>query len=588
MWYNDVEVKNWRLWMIKITKIKINNFRSFKNSDNLIENFDKLNILTGRNNVGKTNVLRAINLFFNPEVYNSAIDRNAIKQITQGASKEPVITVDFIDDELDKGKESKYQIYLNLNNENHYKTNSKNPKLNTSSKIKSYLDKKFKCVYLSTTDQVLSNQAYDLINDMILQYFKKKHKAIKDTVEQFEKQYNTLLDTFKGQISDIESDLNNEFRLFRENNINISPKLTIREKTNISEFLLSNISLQLDDDYAQIIDAKGAGVQRTSVVLLTFFLLNEIFQYQNKIILLDEPEAFLYPLLTTGLKNSILEMTDQDSCQTQVFITTHSREFLKEVNNPLYKFYNISQKKENQSFARSKNEVDVVKYSVVNAFDGKKKNEVLKNYGLLDEVDDHEQIIICEGPTDKNYIEAILNSKSSRPQIRYNRYLNDSSDLPYDFIGKGAESIIPILVYLDKVSHIDRKIYILLDGDETGKKIESKLKKDKNKFKNFEIMIHRIDDKKEIEDMIFSKEYYIERIIEICPEIADSSKEFKSFFERHFRDKNYIDLTKEFIAYHKLSVKEDQIKHMLSTNLQVDRINTDWILSKLENFFDLN
>lgn len=588
MWYNGVEVKNWRLWMIKITKIKINNFRSFKNSDNLIENFDKLNILTGRNNVGKTNVLRAINLFFNPEVYNSAIDRNAIKQITQGASKEPVITVDFIDDELDRGKVSKYQIYLNLNKEDYYKTNSKNPKLNTSSKIKAYLDKKFKCVYLSTTDQVLSNQAYDLINDMILQYFKKKHKAIKDTVEQFEKQYKTLLDTFKGQISDIESDLNNEFRLFRENNINISPKLTIREKTNISEFLLSNISLQLDDDYAQIIDAKGAGVQRTSVVLLTFFLLNEIFQYQNKIILLDEPEAFLYPLLTTGLKNSILEMTDHDSYQTQVFITTHSREFLKEVNNPLYKFYNISQKKENQSFARSKNEVDVVKYSVVNAFDDKIKNEVLKNYGLLDEVDDHEQIIICEGPTDKNYIEAILNSKSSRPQIRYNRYLNDSSDLPYDFIGKGAESIIPILVYLDKVSNINRNIYILLDGDETGKRIENKLIADKNKFKNFEIIIHRIDDKKEIEDMIFSKEYYIERIIEICPEIADRSKEFEAFFERHFRDKNYIDLTKEFIAYHKLSVKENQIKHMLSTNLQVDRINTDWILSKLEDFFDLN
>lgn len=101
--------------MIRITKIKINNFRSFKNSDNLIENFDKLNILTGRNNVGKTNVLRAINLFFNPEVYNSAIDRNAIKQIIQGSSKEPVITVDFIDDELDRGKVSKYQIYLNLN-----------------------------------------------------------------------------------------------------------------------------------------------------------------------------------------------------------------------------------------------------------------------------------------------------------------------------------------------------------------------------------------------------------------------------------------------------------------------------------------
>lgn len=199
--------------------------------------------------------------------------------------------------------------------------------------------------------------------------------------------------------------------------IEIKPKLVIDDKAKITEFLLKNISLKLGDDYAQIIDAKGAGVQRTSVILLTFFLLNEIFQKHNKIILLDEPEAFLYPLLTTGLKDSILELVNNENNKSQLFITTHSREFLKEVNNPIFRFYNISQSKREQSYQRSKNEFDIVKNSVVSRFTNEIKNQVLKNYGLLDEVDDHSEIIICEGKTDKNYIEYILDSKPYRPQI---------------------------------------------------------------------------------------------------------------------------------------------------------------------------
>ena len=160
--------------MIKISRLKISNFRSFTNEENNIDDLDVLNIFAGRNNVGKTNVLRAINLFFNPKSYNPSIDRNAIKEITKGASKDPVITVDFIDDELDNGKLSKYQIYCNLNKEESevYKTNSKHAKLNSSSKIKKYLNSKFKCVYLSTTDQDLSSQAFSLLNDMVLEYFK--------------------------------------------------------------------------------------------------------------------------------------------------------------------------------------------------------------------------------------------------------------------------------------------------------------------------------------------------------------------------------------------------------------------------------
>ena len=574
--------------VIKIEKLQINNFRSFKNIGNEISDLEQLNIFTGKNNVGKTNVLRALNLFFNPELYNSSIDMNAIKQITGGGTKDPVIKIYFIDDELEKGKSNNYYIKLDLNKKK-YISNSKNSKLADSNKIKDYLQSKFKCIYLSTTDQDLSSQAYNLINDMILQYFKKKHKVIRNTIDDFEKQYRNLLSTFKDQISSIESDLNEQFELFRENGIGITPKLSIQENTKITDFLLSNMNLQLDDDYAQIINAKGAGVQRTSVILLTFFLLNEIFQNKNKVVLLDEPEAFLYPLLTSGLKESIKKMVSQENSNSQIFITTHSREFLKEINNKYFRFYNITQEKEIQEFKRSKNDEDIVKYSIVSGYevDVSIKNQVLKNYGLLDEIDDYDQIIICEGETDKNYIEKILNSKPYRPQIRYNKYLNDMKDLNFDFIGKGTESILPILLYLDRVSNVSRDIFILLDGDEAGKRAEKKIKQNTNgnNFSNFNITICRLQDGKEIEDVVYEEEDFIQRIYSISNEICEKKQEFREYFDRNKENKNYIDILKEFINYHGLNIHEGKIKSLLSQNLNSVNIQSEWLLEKIDPIF---
>ena len=101
--------------MIKIQNIVISNFRSFKDKENIIKNLEALNVMVGKNNVGKTNVLRAIYLFFNPETYEPISDRNMVKQITGGASKDPKIDIEFIDDELIKGSEKKYRISCNLN-----------------------------------------------------------------------------------------------------------------------------------------------------------------------------------------------------------------------------------------------------------------------------------------------------------------------------------------------------------------------------------------------------------------------------------------------------------------------------------------
>lgn len=86
--------------MIKILKIQIKRYRSI---NDLILNIDSsLNISTicGRNNVGKTNVLRAIALFFNEINYDKKVDMPERKQFTGGGSKFPIISISFIENNI--------------------------------------------------------------------------------------------------------------------------------------------------------------------------------------------------------------------------------------------------------------------------------------------------------------------------------------------------------------------------------------------------------------------------------------------------------------------------------------------------------
>lgn len=161
-----------------------------------------------------------------------------------------------------------------------------------------------------------------------MRYFKKQSKEIKLVIEKFENQYIELTNTFRNNIKGIEDNLSNQFDALKE--IGIKPVLEIENKSDVTQFLMDNIKMKLDDSYVQDINSKGAGVQRASLILLSLYLLSKIFVSENKIILLDEPEAFLYPLLVKKVK-MILEETIECHKNFQVFMTTHSRDFLKEI-----------------------------------------------------------------------------------------------------------------------------------------------------------------------------------------------------------------------------------------------------------------
>lgn len=577
--------------MIKICDIEIRNFRSYKDRENNVTEIKDLNIVVGKNNVGKTNILRAIYLFFNPDNYDPVTDRNMIKQITGGATKDPKITIVFEDDEIIRGNLARYKVSCDLNGGGGYRLvepslEGVEQKLKDNTSIRKYLQKKFKCIYLSTTDENIEKQTENIIDDLILRYFKKQSKDVKQVIEKFENQYNELINTFRNNISGIEDNLCNQFEALRD--IGIKPVLEIENKSDVTQFLMDNIKMKLDDSYVQDINSKGAGVQRASLILLSLYLLSEIFVSENKIILLDEPEAFLYPLLVKKVKTT-LEDTIENNKNFQVFMTTHSRDFLKEINNIRYSFYDVKQILVETSYQRSKNDTDINKYSVVREIDKKIKCEVLRNYGLLDEIDDYESVIVCEGPTDKNYLLKILQNEDFIPQIRYGKYVDGVGEtsalkLKYNYVGKGATAILPILIYLDNISEISRKVFVLLDGDDEGKKVYNQIKG--NEYVNLEIHKLILPDGKEIEDMVFTKEEFIRRVIDIVPEIKNEKTAFEKIMEKVRPEESLVKQLEKYIEINKFTaVPIDKIKHNLSINLDDCEIVDNWIINDLRRIF---
>lgn len=584
--------------MISIISVRVSNFRSFKEVKNTISNLSEINVVVGKNNVGKTNLLRAVFLFFHPDTYDCDIDRNYIKKITGGGTIDAKITLMFSDDETIANQRVKYTIVCDFNKpiNERYKIQSDDSvierKLKDSSKIKDFLEKKFKCVFLSTTDEDIDAQSKHLVSDLILRFYKKQNKEVKKSIEMFESSYQALKTTFKDNIIGIESKLKEQFETV--DSIPVKPKLELNLSKRITSFLLENIRLKLDDSYAQDISSKGAGIQRSSLILLTIYLLSEIYKRVNKIILLDEPEAFLYPLLERQMKKKLEESVYMDN-KMQVLMTSHSRTYLREINNPNYKFAYLTQLKEEKEYKRSKNQKDINKYTCIDEMNRKNKYEVLKNYGLLDEIDDYEYVIVCEGQTDSNYIKKILTGKEFIPQIRYAKYSDGiegrNTDLDYDYIGNGASSCLPILIYLDKISYVPRKVFVLLDGDNEGNKIESKIKSNSNKFKNLTLEVVVLPKNKVIEDIIFEKNNFAKRVLDTTHAMIPYKENYLKVINSMGDDKSVIEQTKSFINGNNIIGENNKeidisvIKRNISQNLDNVNVKSDWLLGKLEKFF---
>lgn len=295
-----------------------------------VDETSNLMAICGQNNVGKTNFLRALKLFFKPEEYEQD-DIPKIKQATGGQSVYPKIVLRFFDDKTTSFYciTRDFKLYLTnkkgLSGYSYLLNNGREiNKQNLSDlEIEAFLEK-INFVYIDSVNVFLPSLIENLSDDMInIQYdkarFSESKKALKESYENYVDGLQNILNTFA-------SDISSTFQHFQSD---WNVKFFVPKNSNSFKDLISDdVTLTIDDNGSQTVEAKGAGLQRLTAILLYFEMIKRLKKRKSAILCIDEPDVFLHEGLQRKLKNFF----DENSSEMQLFYTTHSKIFINPYN----------------------------------------------------------------------------------------------------------------------------------------------------------------------------------------------------------------------------------------------------------------
>lgn len=317
---------------MKWKSIKINHYRSIT-SEFKFEVAKGLT-LVGPNNTGKTNILKAIELFFgakrNPNLYQLKKDIPFSSKKGQSSFTGTFEIENTLESELkqkikkiskmvgiDEPKE--LTIYLTFSKQNgnaSYRLYSGVKRLDTVTsneftalerKIVEEILSKFDCIYVPSAKSV--DQLY---KQLVLPYLRKA------AANKLLPSYNNL----KSGLQEISESINSELSTCGLEVYKTQFKIP---EDNLIE-IISSFDFSIRDSEETDIFSKGMGVQ-CAALFSSFKWITEQKQEEGKSViwLIEEPESFLHPELTRNCK----EILDNLTNNSQVIITTHSLAFVE-------------------------------------------------------------------------------------------------------------------------------------------------------------------------------------------------------------------------------------------------------------------
>jgi predicted ATP-dependent endonuclease of OLD family len=327
---------------MKISRIKIENFRSIQKTEFKATNF---NIFVGQNNCGKTNFFEALEFFFNGLGKNTNINELRYKRDNQN---EILVEVEF------SGALEGVEKMQNEKN----KTTIQN-KLNGSDTVvftRDSVDVKKRKMYLNGAE-VNPGTGFDTaLNDFLpkfeyintKQYYDSVAKYAKTTpigimlsgvlstilqsnqqYQDFQTKFSELFESDTSQIKTEFETIGNQVKIHLEKQFPDTTKVKFEVTAPAFDDLLKNFSTAIDDGVETSAEEKGDGMQRA--LMLAIIQAYSDFRKQNEdigksfLFFIDEAELHLHPTAQRNLKN-VLHMLSQGT--DQVFINTHSSVFV--------------------------------------------------------------------------------------------------------------------------------------------------------------------------------------------------------------------------------------------------------------------
>ncbi|PGW70165.1 ATP-dependent endonuclease [Bacillus cereus] len=392
---------------MRLKKFSVTNYKVFKQTFSIDFSTDSIAILTGRNNTGKSTFLEAINCFFLKETKTTTIPNECFSERNQDILLEAHFESD---GEILVFK----KIYKEEAVPKYY--DAENTEIKAAHPLKAKFDEIYenKPYYITpsmSTDDI-NNQIQAIYSQIIKGDLKKleeepdpeylanpeymlmreEYVKIKESLPKFLKKLKTSTDELLDDVSeDVSSNLRGLF-----SNDALSLKVLGGESSGFStsDILKSTNSSVYIDNHLQKgmpLSNQGTGLQRMSLIYLIQNMIQKKLMGENddKMLLIDEPEAFLHPEAVRALSRSLYAIGNN----MPLIISTHS---------PI--LIDLSEKHTSiQVFRVGETEAVQLYKSVSDQFD----DDDIRNMKILNYVDSYvnefffaEKILIVEGDTE--------------------------------------------------------------------------------------------------------------------------------------------------------------------------------------------
>lgn len=537
---------------MKLKNIKIRNFRTIQ--DETFLELDNHITIVGPNNSGKTNILKAIQMFFtgydNKEGYDKKRDfsRNSHK----GNKTTINITFNKEDNEFDNQIFKEYEeIYEYLESENHnsseftiYLTfNESIPNYQLHSNVKK---KKDKAGHYSTKQKSIITKVLDHFSI----HYLASEKSVKEVFN------NLITPLISLEIGKRLLENNTIFNSVFENTSETISKylnecnldgftFTIRPPEGEYSKMIKGFEFLLNDTIETNVFEKGMGIQ-TASLLACFLWVTEQEKSANKqvIWLLEEPEAFLHPSLSETHK----KLLDRLRLMSIVINSTHSLQFVPQ--DPLKVLGSVIEN----------NKTKINKFKTYSDATSSLRNTLgiefshFFNLGLFN--------VFCEGQTDRKYFLKVIEKLPSEYQgTDLNFQLLKSNETKFLDFG-GTSHLEGFLRATFEFIQKERPCISIFDGDNAGTKAISNLN---GYFGN-----KKIPFRSNKEYISLKKDYEIEYYF--------PDQWLTEIFEQHsgWFDKYILDVEKNISLLEIKDANKDSFQKEIFRRLDEDT-NNDWL-----------
>jgi putative ATP-dependent endonuclease of OLD family len=327
---------------MKISNIKIDNFRSIQQSDFLTTDF---NIFVGQNNCGKTNFFEAIEFFFNGISKSGHLEDLKFKRETEREIAVEVTFTGAIDGAAqmqNAANRTKIESALGGSDTVTFKRSSLLPnkrkmfvnghEVNPGTGFDAALND-----FLPKFEYVNTKQYYD----SVAKYGKSTPIGImlsgvltailqeNEQYQQFQAKFRELFEDDNSEIKAEFDNVGNNVKIHLEKQFPDCTKVKFEVSAPVFDDLLKNFETTVDDGIETLAEEKGDGMQRALMLAIIqayadFRKVNEDLG-KSFLFFIDEAELHLHPTAQRNLKN-VLHVLSQT--RDQVFVNTHSSVFV--------------------------------------------------------------------------------------------------------------------------------------------------------------------------------------------------------------------------------------------------------------------